>query len=235
MRLRMESRAAGEVMIVQCYGRIVAGNEVLTLHAFVGDSIAKYGDIVLQLDQVEFIDSSGLGALVRLMREARTKGGDLKLAQVPANILKTLEMTHLLSQFENYDTVEEAITAAYLGSRYSRGKTGDERPRVLCIYESVDVCTFLREVLCSAGYNALTTVSLDDARILLKATKAKLVLVSARMQSVYGKPTRTALQEIDPAVSLVVLDEDFATQDPGEAAERVLSVIGSQSPATPNQ
>jgi len=232
MRLRLESRAAGEVLIVQCYGRIIAGNEVLTLHAFVGDSIAKYGDIVLQLDQVEFIDSSGLGALVRLMREARTKGGDLKLAQVPAKILKALEMTHLLSQFETYDTVEEAITAAYLGSRYSRCKTGDERPRVLCIYESSDVCTFLREVLCGAGYNALTTVSLDDARILLKATKAKLVLVSARMQSAYGKPTRKALQEIDPAVSLVVLDEDFATQDPGEAAEKVLGIIGSQSPAT---
>jgi anti-sigma B factor antagonist len=231
MRLRMESRAAGEVLIVKCHGRIVAGNEVLSLHALVGDSIAKYGDIVLQLDQVEFIDSSGLGALVRLMRDARAKRGDLKLARVPANILKTLEMTHLLPQFETYDTVEEAITAAYLGSRYSRGKTGDERPRVLCIYESSDVCTFLREVLCGAGYNALTTVSHDDARILLKATKAKLVLVSSRMQSVYGKPTRKALEEIDPAISLVVLDEDFATLDPGVAAEKLLSIIGSQSPA----
>ena len=231
MRLRLESRAVGDVLIIQCFGRIVAGNEVLTLHAFVGDSIAKYGDIVLQLDQVEFVDSSGLGALVRLMRDARTKGGDLKLARTPAHILKTLTMTHLLSQFEAYDTVEEAITAAYLGSRYSRGKAGDERPRVLCVYESPDVCTFLREVLCGAGYNALTTVSLDDARILLKATKAKLVLVSARMQSVYGRPTRKALEEIDPSVSLVVLDEDFGTQDPGAAAEKLLSAIGSQSPA----
>jgi anti-sigma B factor antagonist len=231
MRLRLENRAVGEVLIVQCCGRIVAGNEVLTLHALVGDSITKYGDIVLQLDQVEFIDSSGLGALVRLMRDARAKGGDLKLARLPANIRKTLEMTHLLSQFEAYDTVEEAVTAAYLGSRYSRGKTGDERPRVLCVYESPDVCTFLREVLCGAGYNALTTVSLDDARILLKATKAKLVLVSARMQSVYGKPTRKVMEEIDPSISLTVLDDDFATQDPGLAAEKLLSLIGSPSPA----
>ena len=234
MRLRLENRAVGEVLIVQCCGRIVAGNEVLTLHALVGDSIAKYGDIVLQLDQVEFIDSSGLGALVRLMRDARAKGGDLKLARLPSNIRKTLEMTHLLSQFEAYDTVEEAITAAYLGSRYSRGKTGDERLRVLCVYESPDVCTFLREVLCSAGYNALTTVSLDDARILLKATKAKLVLVSARMQSVYGKSTRKVMEEIDPSISLMMLDDDFATQDPGLAAEKVLSLIGSPSPAATN-
>jgi anti-anti-sigma factor len=231
MQLRLESRPVGDVLVIQCHGRIVAGNEVFTLHAFVGDSFVKYGDVVLQLDQVEFIDSSGLGALVRLTQAARSKGGDLKLSGVPARILKTLQMTNLSSQFEIYDSVEEAITAAYLGSRYSRAKTGDARPRMLCVYESTDVCMFLREVLCSAGYNALTTTAIDDARILLKATKAKLVVVSARMQSLHGKPTRKALEEIDPAVSLLILDENFHTVDPGEAAEKLLSSVGGLLPA----
>jgi anti-sigma B factor antagonist len=167
MQLRLESRPVGDVLLMQCHGRIVAGNEVFTLHAQVGDSLAKYNDVVLQLDQVDFVDSSGLGALVRLMQAARAKGGDLKLSGVPARILKTMAMTNLLSQFETYESVEEAITAAYLGSRYSRGKTGDCRPRMLCVYESTDVGTFMREVLCSAGYNALTTATVDDARILL--------------------------------------------------------------------
>ena len=61
MQLRLESRPVGDVLIVQCHGRIVAGNEVFTLHSSVGDSIVKYGDVVLQLDQIEFVDSSGLG------------------------------------------------------------------------------------------------------------------------------------------------------------------------------
>lgn len=203
----------------------MAGNEVFTLHAQVGDSIAKYGDVVLQLDQVDFVDSSGLGALVRLMQAARSRGGDIKLSGLTPRIRKTLEMTNLLAQFESYDSVEEAITAAYLGSRYSPGKAGDARPRILCVYESNDVCAFLREVLCSAGYNALTTVNLDDARILLKATKAKLVVLSSRMQSSYGKPTRKMFEEIDPAISLHVLDENFASQDPGEAAAKLLNSV----------
>jgi anti-sigma B factor antagonist len=227
MQLRLESRPVGDVLIVQCHGRIVAGNEVFTLHSSVGDSIVKYGDVVLQLDQVDFVDSSGLGALVRLMQSARAKGGDLKLSGLPPRTRKTLEMTGLVSQFEIYDAVEEAITAAYLGSRYSPGKAGDARPRILCVYESTDVCTFLREVLCAAGYNALTTVSIDDARILLKATKAKLVVLSARMQSVYGKPTKKMLEEIDPAVKVISLDENFAAQDPGEAAEKLLNCISA--------
>jgi anti-sigma B factor antagonist len=223
MRLGLESRAVGEVLIVQCQGRIVSGNEVLALHAHVGDSFAKYADVVLQLDEIEFVDSSGLGALVRLVKLARSKGGDLKLCGVPSKIRKTLEMTNLLAQFEVYESVEEAITASYLGSRYSAGKSGDPRPRILCIYESPNICAFLQEVLCTAGYNALTTGSVDDAKILFKATRAKVVLLSARMQSVYGRPTRKVLEEIDPAVSIVVLDEEFATQDPGEAAEKLLS------------
>ena len=218
----------GDVLVVECYGRIVAGNEVFTLHSSVGDSIVKYGDVVLDLTHVEFVDSSGVGALVRLMQTARSKGGDIKLSGVPARTRKTLEMTGLISQFEVYETVEEAITAAYLGSRYSRAKVGDARARIVCVYESNDVRTFMREVLCGAGYNALTTATVEDARILLKATKANMVVISARLQTVFGKPTRKMLEEIDPSVSVMVLEENFATQDPGEAAEKLLSCVGGR-------
>ncbi len=228
MQLRLESRPVGDVLIVQCQGRIVVGEGVNTLHYYVQDSLVRYAEIVLQLDQVEFIDSSGLGALVRLMQAARGKGGDLKLSGLPSAIRKTLEMTNLLSQFETYDSVEEAVTAAYMGSRYSRGIAGDARPPILCVYDSKDVCTFLREVLCSAGYNALTALTISDALILLKATKAKRMVISANMQSVRGRPTRKVLEEIDPAASLLILEENFATQDPGEAASKLLSRIGSQ-------
>jgi anti-anti-sigma factor len=226
MHLRLESRPVGDVFVIQCHGRIVAGNEVFTLHARVADAIDKYGDVVLQLDQVDFVDSTGLGAMMRLVQHARSKSGDLKLSGVQPRLRKVLELTNLISQFETYDSLEEAITAAYLGSRYSRGKTGDARPRMLCVYASSDVCTFLREVLCTAGYNALTTTNVEDSQILLKATKAKLAVVSARILSMHGKPIRTALQEIAPDIELLVLDENFATIDPGEAAAKLLHDVG---------
>ena len=53
------------------------------------------------------------------------------------------------------------------------------------------------------------------------------MVISARMQTVHGRPTKKALEEIDPQVALLVLDEDFASQDPGEAAEKLLSGVGS--------
>jgi anti-anti-sigma factor len=226
MSFSMEWRPVGDVLVVQCKGRIVAGKEVLSLHHFVGDSLTKYGDIVLEFDQVEFVDSSGLGAMVRLVQAARAKGKDVKLSGLQPYIHKTLKMTNLLSQFEVYGSVEEAITAAYLRHRYCRGAEGNTRPLILCIYDSFDMCTFLRELLCSTGYNALTAGNVSDGRVLLKATKAKLVVISSHLQMCHGQPTKRLLEEIDPAISILILEEDFGSGDPGESAEKLLNSIG---------
>ena len=229
MPLSMNSRPVGDVVVMQCNGRIVAGAEVFSLQAQVAEVLPKHSDVVLQLEHVDFIDSSGLGALVRLVSTARTKGGDIKLCGLQQRVKTTLEMTNLLSLFETYESEAEAITAAYLGSRYSKDKSGDAQSRVLCVCDSVLVSTFLREVLCRAGYNALAIGNVADARILLKATKAKLIILGANLQSVHGKSTKKVFEEIDPSVSLVMLDEDFDRQDPGECATKLLENIRSST------
>jgi len=227
MRLHLECRPVGDVFIVQCRGRIVLGKELSALDHCLQDAIARHRDVVLQLDQVDFIDISGLGALVRLMRAARGKSGDLKLTGVTPNIRNTLAVANLLSQFEIYDSLEEAITAAYLGSCYSRGQSGDPRLRILCICESANLCTLLREVLCGAGYNALTALRIGDAAMLLKATKAKIVVISGHMQSVHNQSTRRVLEQIDVGVTCLGLDENFAIQDPAEAIAKLLRDISA--------
>jgi len=63
----------------------------------------------------------------------------------------------------------------------------------------------------------------------LKATKAKLIVLSAKMQTVYGKPTRKMLEEIDPTIKILILDENFASQDPGEAAGKLLAQLGNSN------
>ncbi|HET7440067.1 MAG TPA: anti-sigma factor antagonist [Terriglobales bacterium] len=227
MALHLDSRPLGTVLLVQCNGRIVAGQEVFTLHAYVGDALLKYRDIILQMDQVAFLDSSGLGALVRLVTKARSKGGDIKLCGVQPQTRKALEVTTLQSLFETYDSIADAIMAAYLGSLYSKNQMEGAEFRILCVYDASDVRTLLTEILCRAGYNTLPTASVDDAAILLKATKAKLVILGSNLQAVHGKPTRNVLEEIDPTVSLLVLDERFAEKDPGEAAAKLLEDVKS--------
>jgi DNA-binding NtrC family response regulator len=82
-------------------------------------------------------------------------------------------------------------------------------------------------MLSSAGYNALTASNVSDARVLLKATRAKLVVLSSRLQTCHGQSTRRLLEDIDPAVTIHLLDDDFGSQDPGEAAGKLIQAIGS--------
>jgi CheY-like chemotaxis protein len=187
--------------------------------------LAQHHDIVLQMERVSFIDSSGLGALVRLVASARANGGDLKLCTLPPHVRRVLETTNLITLFETFDTEAEAIVAAYLGSRYAKDKCGEKHNCILCVYDSLDVRTLLGEVLNRAGYKAVTTGNLHDAKILLRATKPRLIVLGANLQSVQGESTKKVMEAIDPAVALVVLDADYAAQDPGEAASKLLGAI----------
>jgi anti-sigma B factor antagonist len=228
MPLRLDSRPVGDVMVVQCTGRIVAGAEVQSLQFLLEKIWSKHHEAVLQLEQVEFVDSSGLGALVRLLSTARANGYDLKLCALPQHVRTTLEMTNLLPLFKTYDSEAEAIVAAYLGS-HSSADSGDKQLNILCVYDSADVRALLGEVLCRAGYQAVTTGNVNDAKILLKATKAKVVILGANLQSVHGASTNKAFEEIDPAASLIVLDSGFDAQDPGQATAKLLHIIRSRT------
>jgi len=229
MPLRLDTRPVGDVAVVQCSGRIVSGAEVRSLQLHLEKIFIQHHDVVLNLEKVDFVDSSGLGALVRLVSTAKVNHGTLKLCALQPHVKKTLEMTNLMALFETFESEADAIVAAYLGPRYAQDGNAEKQLHILCVYDSADVRALLGEVLCRAGYRAVTTGHMRDAQILLKATKAKLVVLGSNMQGVYGAPAKQVIEEIDPAVSLVVLDEDFAAQNPGDAATKLLETIRDRS------
>ncbi len=65
-------------------------------------------DLVVDLERVGFIDSSGLGVLVGALRRVREKGGSVRLVCTRDNILKTLQITGLDKVFATFATVEAA-------------------------------------------------------------------------------------------------------------------------------
>jgi len=211
-------------MVVQCSGRLVAGAEAQSLQFSLEKIWSRHREAVLQLENLEFMDSSGLGAMVRLNSTARSNGCNLRLCGLQQQVRKTLEMTNLLSLFSTYDSEAEAIVAAYLGSHSSADSSGKQLS-ILLVYDSADVRALLGEVLCRAGYRAVSTGNVSDAKILLKATKAKLIIIGANLQSVHGTSTTKAFSEIDPTASLIVLEPGFEAKEPGEAATKLLEMI----------
>ncbi len=84
MALSIQSRAIGDVMVLTCTGRIVDGEEASTLDRRVQELQLLHRDFVLDLHDVAFVDSAGLGLLVRLLARLQTASGDLKLCGVCA-------------------------------------------------------------------------------------------------------------------------------------------------------
>jgi len=67
--------------------------------------------IVVDLSDVEFLDSTGLGVLVGALKRVRTQDGDLALVCTESRILKVFEITGLTKVFTMYESVDEAVLA----------------------------------------------------------------------------------------------------------------------------
>ena len=109
MQLKLTTRTVQDILVVNCDGRIVFGEESAELRDNVKALITQSKKIVLNLGGVSYIDSGGLGTLVALYTTAHNNGGAIKLSNLTQRVGDLLQVTKLLTIFEVYDTEEEAI------------------------------------------------------------------------------------------------------------------------------
>ena len=224
MHLSMETRDVGRVTIVRCRGRLVAGPEAESLRAHVAWLLRDRRAIVLHLGEVAFVDSSGLGTMVRTLTSTRQARGDLKLCDVPEHIGKVLQLSHLTKVFDSHGSEDDAVAAFY------RARTPVDQPAsagksVLCIDTNIDVVTFIRELLRRAGYDVHTSNNLRDGLILMRVTRFDLVVVGAGVAAVPA--TGKAFRDACCAIPVIELEEDFSTLEAGEATSGLLGKIAS--------
>src|ERR1700751_4258964 len=78
-------------------------------------AVAAYGpSIIVDLAGLTFIDSCGLGVLVRVLKQTRESGGDLSLAAPQQQVRRVLEITGLIDVFSVYPSVKQAVSGAKL-------------------------------------------------------------------------------------------------------------------------
>lgn len=116
MQLRINTRTIDGVLIVDCHGRLVFGEESANLRDTVKKLINENKNIVLNLSGVSYIDSGGLGTLVALYTSAQTNGGKIKLASLTPRVGDLLQVTKLVTIFEVYDNEEQAVQSFRKGA-----------------------------------------------------------------------------------------------------------------------
>jgi anti-sigma B factor antagonist len=108
MQLRMSTRALEGVLVVDCSGRLVFGEESASLRDTVKKLLAQSPRVVMSMREVNYIDSGGLGTLVSLFTTARNAGGAVKLASLSQRVGDLLQVTKLFTIFEVFDDAEAA-------------------------------------------------------------------------------------------------------------------------------
>lgn len=111
MALKVNTRDVNGVTVLDCSGRIVFGDESAMLRDKIKGLLPTQNRIVLNLAQVSYIDSGGIGTMVSLFTSARAAGGDIKLVNLTKRVGDLLQITKLITVFETYDNEGKALQA----------------------------------------------------------------------------------------------------------------------------
>ncbi len=110
MALKIAEREVDGVIVLALEGRIVLGEESNSLREKVKSALASSKkQIVLNMSNVTYIDSAGLGTLVAAHHSAKTQGASLRLSNLGAKFQEVLQVTKLLTVFEVFDSETAAI------------------------------------------------------------------------------------------------------------------------------
>ena len=108
--MQIEERAFGDVVVLDLKGRVMLGegDELLKdkVNSLLSQGIKK---IILNLADVPYVDSAGLGEIVRTFTTVSRQGGSLKLLNLTKRITDLLSITKLLTVFETFDSEPDAL------------------------------------------------------------------------------------------------------------------------------
>jgi anti-sigma B factor antagonist len=110
--LDIEVRSQGQVKIVKLRGRLSLGESCDRLRATLEDLIGA-GDnrLVLDLEELATMDSSGIGLITRFLTSAKQQGGSIKLVNPSKFVMQTLKLVGLLSLFEVFSDSQTAAAS----------------------------------------------------------------------------------------------------------------------------
>ncbi len=112
--MQIHTRRVGDVHVLDLSGKITPGEPTTTIRYTISDLLENGGEkIVLNLKDVNYIDSSGIGELIRTYTTVGNRGKQLKLLNVTKKIREVLVITKLLTIFDVYESEHAAVASFF--------------------------------------------------------------------------------------------------------------------------
>jgi anti-sigma B factor antagonist len=110
--MKINARTVGDVHIVDCSGRITLGEGTMAVRNTVLDILNTGGrKIVLNLANVNYIDSPGVGELVSSYTTVNNQGGQLKLLCLTKKVQEVLAITKLMTVFQVHNSETDSVAS----------------------------------------------------------------------------------------------------------------------------
>ncbi len=110
--MQIEERSSGDVVILDVKGKLTIGDGDELLKDKINSLIQQdRKKLILNLEGVPYVDSAGLGEIVRTYTTVSRQGGNLKLLNLTKRITDLLMITKLLTVFDTYDSEQEALNS----------------------------------------------------------------------------------------------------------------------------
>jgi anti-sigma B factor antagonist len=108
--VKLTSRQVGDVTVIDAAGRITLGEGASAFRDYIRDLASKgKKKMLLNLSEVSYIDSSGIGEMVSGFTTVTNNGGQLKLIGLSKRVKDLLQITKLYTVFEAFDDETEAV------------------------------------------------------------------------------------------------------------------------------
>jgi anti-sigma B factor antagonist len=110
--MKIEKRKNGDVMIFDLKGKILIGDGIDELREAINDSIkANEKKLILNFNQVPYLDSTGLGEVVRSYTTLKKEGGMVKIINLTQKVHDLLSVTKLITVFETFEDEDKAVNS----------------------------------------------------------------------------------------------------------------------------
>ena len=110
--MALKEQMNGDVAVIELRGKLMGGPETNEIHAKVKELVANgVKKVVADIGKVTWMNSTGLGALMGAMTSLRNANGDLKLAKITEKVESLFVITKLVTIFDTFDTVDDAVAA----------------------------------------------------------------------------------------------------------------------------
>lgn len=110
--MEIAERSSGDVKVLDLHGKLTIGDGDELLKDKINSLVQQgHTKIVLNLADVPYVDSAGLGQMVSSYRTVTRNGGSLRLLNLTARIREVLTITKLLTVFDTYESESEALAS----------------------------------------------------------------------------------------------------------------------------